>query len=160
MSPELIGPRRQNSLLWLRPRRPPGPLVPLKPYGKWTDVVGAVSGRPVVNLQVGGLSIGALVDMGASCTLLRLDIFSQTGRSCSSTQAAGGCPSFARCLRRIFGRQRVDRNQNPSSGQANPGYGFGRPSVQDSAGRRRLTGWPRHIRLRSQPWSGIARDWV
>ena len=34
-----------------------------------------MSGRPVVDLQVGGLSIGALVDTGASCTLLRLDIF-------------------------------------------------------------------------------------
>ena len=29
----------------------------------------------MVDLQVGGLSIGALVDTGASCTLLRLDIF-------------------------------------------------------------------------------------
>ena len=49
--------------------------VPPKPCGKRTEVVGAVSGRPVVDLQVGGLSIGALVDTGASCTLLRLDIF-------------------------------------------------------------------------------------
>ena len=43
---------------------------------RWPHVVvGAVSSRPVVDLQVGGLSIGALVDTGVSCTLLRLDIF-------------------------------------------------------------------------------------
>ena len=42
-----------------------------KPCGKRTEVIGAVSGRPVVDLQVGGLSIGA----SAFCTLLRLDIF-------------------------------------------------------------------------------------
>ena len=49
--------------------------MPPKPVGKRTAVVGAISGRPVVDLQVGGLNIGALVDTGASCTLLRLDIF-------------------------------------------------------------------------------------
>ena len=59
----------------MRPRRPHAPRVPPKRCGKRTEVVGAVSGRPVVDLQVGGLFIGALVDTGASCTLLRLDIF-------------------------------------------------------------------------------------
>ena len=66
---------RKTSLLRVRPRGPHAPRVPLKPCGKRTEVVGVVSGRPVVDLQVGGLSIGALVDTGASCTLLRLDIF-------------------------------------------------------------------------------------
>ena len=51
------------------------PRVLPKPCGKGTKVAGVIAGRPVVDLQVGGLSIAALVDTGASCTLLRLDIF-------------------------------------------------------------------------------------
>ena len=70
-----LDPRRKTSLLRVRPRGPHVSRVPLKPCRKRTLVVGAVSGRPVVDLQVGGLSIGALVDTGASFTLLRLDIF-------------------------------------------------------------------------------------
>ena len=70
-----MDPRRKTSLLRMRPRWPHVPRVPPKPCRKRTEVVGAVSGRPVVDLQVGGLPIGALVDTGVSCTLLRLDIF-------------------------------------------------------------------------------------
>ena len=40
-------------------------------------VVGAVSGCPVVNLDIAGFSVGALVDTGAACTLLRLDMFNK-----------------------------------------------------------------------------------
>ena len=73
--PGLVGPLPEPSLLPVRPRGPHAPRVPPKPCGKRTEVVGAVSGRPVVDLQVGGLSIGALVETGASCTLLLLNIF-------------------------------------------------------------------------------------
>ena len=57
------------------PRRPRMQGVPAKPFDQLTEVVGAISGRPVVDMQVGGLFIGALVDIGASCTLLRPYIF-------------------------------------------------------------------------------------
>ena len=70
-----LDPRRKTSLLLVQEHGPHALRVPPKPCGKRTEVVGAVSGRPVVDLQVGGLSIWALVDTGASCTLLRLDIF-------------------------------------------------------------------------------------
>ena len=74
-NPRGLDSRRKTSLLRVRPRGPHAPRVPAKPCRKRSEVVGAVSGRPVVDLQVGGLSIGALMDTGASCTLLRLDIF-------------------------------------------------------------------------------------
>ena len=50
------------------------------------DHKGQVSGRPTVNLILSGIKVTALVDTGASCTLLRRDIFDlivrRTHRAC------------------------------------------------------------------------------
>ena len=46
-----------------------------KEVGKRVEVVGLGAGRPVVNLKIGGQNVRALIDTGATCTLLRLETF-------------------------------------------------------------------------------------
>ena len=65
------------------------PLFTTQVVGKRAFVLdhkGQVSGRPTVNLILSGIKVTALVDTGASCTLLRRDIFDlivrRTHRAC------------------------------------------------------------------------------
>ena len=87
MSPGLVGPRRKTLLFWVRLLRA---LVPR---------VLPISGGPVVDLQVGGLSIGALVGTGASCMLLQLDIFHKLAERAHRHRLLADAPA----LRGIFG---------------------------------------------------------
>ena len=51
------------------------PTIRNQPAGKLLAVVGESAGRPTVNLCIRGIKVVALVDTGASCNLLRRDIF-------------------------------------------------------------------------------------
>ena len=81
------------------------PLFTTQVVGKRAFVLdhkGQVSGRPTVNLILSGIKVTALVDTGASCTLLRRDIFDlivrKTHRAClleHSLERNGNCSTGA-----------------------------------------------------------------
>ena len=101
----------------------------------------------MVDLQVGGLSIGALVGHGTSCTLLRLDIFHTLAGRAHHHRLLADAPA----LRGVSGASLDVRGSTEIKIQ-----GVAKPirvtvlGVQNGAGRRCTTGWPRHNRFRSK----------
>ena len=74
------------------------------------DHKGQVSGRPTVNLILSGIKVTAIVDTGASCTLLRRDIFDlivrRTHRACL-IEHSGPLQHLGGVSLKVFGKTQV-----------------------------------------------------